>query len=107
MQFKELNSKLNKEVAEFERAQRDGTHHLMHKGDVYEPSSELEAEAHAHVLGGGGSGGVFSSFSLNESREERRRRMLDATMSRLRKEEEELEQSCGTAGPSQSVTEAN
>lgn len=105
LQFKELNSKLNKEVAEFERAQRDGTHHLMHKGDVYEPSSELEAEAHAHVLGGGGGG--FSSFSLNESREERRRRMLDATMSRLRKEEEELEQSCGTAGPSQSVTEAN
>lgn len=104
LQFKELNSKLNKEVAEFERAQRDGTHHLMHKGDVYEPSSELEAEAHAHVLGGGGG---FSSFSLNESREERRRRMLDATMSRLRKEEEELEQSCGTAGPSQSVTEAN
>lgn len=104
LQFKELNSKLNKEVAEFERAQRDGTHHLMHKGDVYEPSSEFEAEAHAHVLGGGGG---FSSFSLNESREERRRRMLDATMSRLRKEEEELEQSCGTAGPSQSVTEAN
>ena len=102
-QFKELNSKLNKEVAEFEQVQREGTHHLMHKGDVYEPSSELEAEAHAHVLGGGG----FSSLYQDESREERRRRMLDATMSRLRKEEEELEQSCGTAGPSQSVTEAS
>ena len=103
IQFKELNSKLNKEVAEFERAQREGTHYLMHKGDVYEPSSELEAEAHVHVLGGGG----FSSLYLNESREERRRRMLDATISRLRKEEEELEQSCGTAGPSQSPTEAS
>lgn len=102
-QFKELNSKLNKEVAEFEQVQREGTHHLMHKGDVYEPSSELEAEAHAHVLGGGG----FSSLYQDESREERRRRMLDATMSRLRKEEEELEQSCGTAGPSQSVAEAS
>lgn len=83
--------------------QREGTHHLMHKGDVYEPSSELEAEAHAHVLGGGG----FSSLYQDESREERRRRMLDATMSRLRKEEEELEQSCGTTGPSQSVAEAS
>ena len=63
-------------------------------GDVYEPSSELEAEAHVHILGGGG------MSSLDESREDRRRRVLEATMKRLRKEEEELEQSCGTAGPS-------
>jgi hypothetical protein len=94
--FKELNSKLNKEVAEFERSTSEGTHDLMDGGEVYEPSSELEAEAHTHILGGSG----VTSMSLNESREDRRRRVLDATMSRLRKEEEELEQSCGTAGPS-------
>jgi hypothetical protein len=93
-QFKELNSKLNKEVAEFERSTSEGTH-LMDSGDVYEPSLEHEVEAHAHVLGGSG----IASVSLNESREDRRRKVLEATMSRLRKEEEELEQSCGTAGP--------
>ena len=93
-QFKELNSKLNKEVVEFERSASEGTHDLLGDGDVYEPSSELEAEAHVHVLGGGG------MSSLDESREDRRRRVLEATMKRLRKEEEELEQSCGTAGPS-------
>jgi len=98
--FKELNSKLNKEVAEFERSTSEGTHDLMDGGEVYEPSSELEAEAHTHVLGGSG----IASMSLNESREDRRRKVLEATMSRLHKEEEELEQSCGTAGPSATRT---
>jgi len=94
--FKELNSKLNKEVAEFERSVKEGTHSLMADRDVYEPSLELEPAAHTHVLGGFGN-------SLDESREDRRRKVLEATMSRLRKEEEELEQSCGTAGPSASA----
>lgn len=91
-----MNSRLNHEVADFERAQAAGTHHLGVGGDLYEPSSELEAEAHGYVLGGavGTSGPV-----LDDSREERRRRVLEATMGRLRKEEEELERSCGTSGP--------
>ena len=63
---------------------------------MYEPSSELEAEAHTHILGGG----EMTPISPNESREDRRQRMLEATMNRLCKEEEELEQGCGTAGPS-------
>ena len=54
------------------------------------PSAELEADAHTHVLGGD------DVASLVESAEERRRRILSATMSRLRKQEEELEQQCGT-----------
>ncbi|TFK48531.1 WLM-domain-containing protein [Heliocybe sulcata] len=93
--FKELNSKLNKEVAQYEEAVSQGTHHLGESwGDVYEPSPGLEAEAHGHVLGGS------VPASANDSVEERRRRVLEATMRRLQKEEEELEQSCGTAGPS-------
>ncbi|KIY46900.1 WLM-domain-containing protein [Fistulina hepatica ATCC 64428] len=40
--FKELNSQLNREVAEFERAQRQGTHSLMGDVDVYEPATEDE-----------------------------------------------------------------
>ncbi|KZT21557.1 WLM-domain-containing protein [Neolentinus lepideus HHB14362 ss-1] len=94
--FKELNSKLNKEVAEYEVAVSQGTHHLGDSwGDVYEPSPSLEVETHAHVLGDGG-----VSVGVDDSPEDRRRRILEATMRRLQKEEEELEQSCGTAGPS-------
>lgn len=65
---------------------------------MYEPS--LEAEAQEYILGGGGPNTVGGIPSDAESREERRRRILEATMSRLKKEEEELEQSCGSAGPS-------
>ncbi|KAI0339684.1 WLM-domain-containing protein [Trametopsis cervina] len=101
--FKELNSKLNREVAEFERAATGGAHRLdEYTSSAYEPSSELEAEARllasSHVLGGG------STPLATDSREERRRRVLEATMNRLKKEEEELEHSCGTAGSSTTET---
>lgn len=93
-----MNSRLNREVLSYEQASKAGTHTLGGSYPVYDPStnpsSELELEARAHVLGGSG-----VAPSANETPEERRRKMLDATMSRLRKEEEELEQSCGTAGP--------
>jgi hypothetical protein len=72
----------------------------MDGGDVYEPSLELEAEAHARVLGGT----PTASISLDESREDRRQRMLAATLSRLHKEEEDLEHSCGTTGSSTTRT---
>jgi len=96
-QFKELNSQLNREVAEYERSVSTGTHHLSGGPgyDMYQPSSELEAEARAYTLGGSGSG-VSSSSLDNETQEEKRRRVLEATMNRLRKEEEEIEHSCGT-----------
>jgi hypothetical protein len=68
-----------------------GTHYLGSDQDVYQPSSDLEAEARVHILGGGTSRDLSS-----ESLEERRRRILEATMNRLRKEEEEIEHSCGT-----------
>ncbi|THH11276.1 hypothetical protein EW145_g757 [Phellinidium pouzarii] len=95
--FKALNSLLNKEVADFEHAQRTGAHTLGGNGPVYTPSAstrdlEIESEAQGHILGG-------SSPSVNDTREERRRRALDAAVNRLRREEAELEQSCGTAGP--------
>ncbi|KAF9038553.1 WLM-domain-containing protein [Panaeolus papilionaceus] len=91
--FKELNSKLNREVAEFERSKVAGTHYLAGgpEYDVYQPSSELEAEANTYILGGSSS----SNISY-ESQEDRRRRILEATMNRLRKEEEDIEHSCGT-----------
>ncbi|KAI0318757.1 WLM domain-containing protein [Amylostereum chailletii] len=92
--FKELNSLLNRQVLEYENSSY--TLGSDSRGD-YQPSastSELEAEAraHVHVLGG-----ASPAPATNESIEERRRKMLETTMSRLRKEEEELEQSCGTA----------
>jgi hypothetical protein len=80
-------------VAEFERSTAQGTHYLSGGGDVYEPSSELEAEAQAYILGGSGGSARVTG---DESREARRHRVLEATMARLRKEEEDLENSCGT-----------
>jgi hypothetical protein len=61
----------------------------MGDGSVYEPPAvDLETETQAHVLGGSGS--VPAS---DESVKERRRRILQATLSRLKEEEEEIETS--------------
>jgi len=90
-----LNSKLNREVAEYERSVALGTHYLDdgQSRDIYQPQPDREAEAQTYILGGGGS----SETNLSaESHEERRRRILEAAMKRLRKEEEEIEQLCGT-----------
>ncbi|KAI1791839.1 WLM-domain-containing protein [Ganoderma leucocontextum] len=95
--FKELNSTLNKEVAEFERAQAAGTHHLGPGAGFSAPHSALEAEAHEYVVGGAYALGGVGTSSPGDSPEERRRKVLEATMNRLRKEEEELEDRCGTA----------
>ena len=95
--FKEFNSKLNREVAEFERRVREGTHTLTSAEDVYVPVTRLEAEIQAHILGGSG-----PPPSSDESTEQRRRRVLDAAMKRLREEEQEIENSCGTAPANQS-----
>jgi len=92
--FKELNSRLNREVLEFERRVRDGTHTLR-DDDVYEPPAtgiEPELEAQVHVLGGSG-----PAPASDESVEERRHRLLEAVMSRLEEQEQEIEISCGTA----------
>ncbi|KAJ6491579.1 WLM-domain-containing protein [Mycena vulgaris] len=95
--FKELNSQLNREVAEFERAAVEGTHRLQ-GGDMYEPEALENAALTSHVLGGRSR----TSFEP-DSVEERRRRMLEAALNRLQKEEEELENSCGTAGPAEAT----
>ncbi|KAJ7117903.1 WLM-domain-containing protein [Mycena crocata] len=93
--FKELNSQLNREVAEFERAAVEGTHRLQ-TGDMYEPDPLENAALTSHVLGG-------SSRFHSDSVEDRRRMMLEAALNRLQKEEEELENSCGTAGPAETT----
>ena len=88
-QFKELNSQLNTEVAEYELSLARGTHRLV-DGDFY----DSEPSGAGYTLNGP------PDSSLPEfAREERRQRMLAAALSRLRTEEEEMEQSCGTSGP--------
>ena len=64
--------------------------------DAYEPSSNEEAEALIHVLGG--------NVPLDDSAEDRRHRALEAATARLRKEEEELEKSCGTTEKSKGIS---
>ncbi|KAI0091495.1 WLM-domain-containing protein [Irpex rosettiformis] len=91
--FKELNSKLNREVLEFERSVTNGTHTLSGlPSDIYQPSSEQEAYAQSYILGG--------SAPVEGTIDERRQLMLQAAMKRLQKDEEDLENSCGTSGPS-------
>ena len=72
----------------------EGTHTLSGSfpGDIYMPSSEVEADT-GYVLG---RDSQASGSTMDESMEERRRKLLEATMNRLRKEEEELEHCCGT-----------
>ena len=63
--------------------------HQLGSEDIYQPE-ELEAEAKAYILGGD------TTLNGHESVEERRQRILKATTKRLKKEAEELEDSCGT-----------
>jgi hypothetical protein len=94
-QFKRLNSQLHREVVDFDRARAAGTHTLATSTDpygIYEPTEQaIEVEAWSHVLDGS------STTSIDgDSRDDMRKRMLEATVRRLQREEEELENSCGT-----------
>ena len=95
---KGLNYKLNREVSEFEPRTRDGTHALT----ITEPSmgprfDQGRGKGRGMRIRPVGSG-FGTSLSTSELIEERRRKMLQATLSRLRKreQEQEIEQSCGT-----------
>ena len=100
LKFKELNSKLNREVANFEVSVSEGTHYLSDHADIYQPSSEPDGEeSHTYVLGGNTAGS-----SSGESAEERRSRVLKATMNRLLRNEEDIEHSCGTGRNAPSST---
>ena len=66
-------------------------------GDVYDPGLEADAQAMlggSYVLGGS-SGPALES----DSPDQRRRRVLEATMNRLQKEEQEIEDMCGSTKP--------
>ncbi|GAC95009.1 hypothetical protein PHSY_002582 [Pseudozyma hubeiensis SY62] len=97
-EFKILNSELNAQIEAFERAQQDGTHSLV-EGDVYEPSAPALSSglSGGHRLGGSTGGSVASGDA-----DDRRQRILAATMRRLEREEQEIEQSCGSAAGSAS-----
>lgn len=102
--FKKMNSQLNREVSDFERAAREGAHRLGGDVPVYTPSSlDVESEAHEFVLGNASG---QPRETLNNTVEERRSRALEAAVSRLRLEEAEVENSCGTAGLQASTDEA-
>ncbi len=99
-----MNSQLNKEVSDFERAAREGAHRLGGDVAVYTPLSlDVDSEAHEYILG---TAGGQPRETLINTAEERRRHALEAAVSRLRLEEAEVENSCGTAGPQASSEEA-
>jgi len=95
--FKTLNSQLNREVAEYERSVAQGTHKLGRFDETYEP--ELEATAQGIIGGSYVLGGATAAPAAPDSREERRRLILQATAARLRQEEQMIEDMCGSAGP--------
>ncbi|KAJ3763799.1 WLM-domain-containing protein [Lentinula raphanica] len=76
--FKELNSLLNREVAEYESRVKTGTNVLGYSGEVYEPSVE---DSCLQTVGGSESSAVSL---LEDSAEDRRRRILEAVEKRLR-----------------------
>ncbi|CAE6457074.1 unnamed protein product [Rhizoctonia solani] len=71
--FKTLNSRLNREVAEYEHSVSASSHTLSGNVPTSDRSANIggEAAVHAFVLGGG-----VESAPANESREEMRRRFL-------------------------------
>jgi hypothetical protein len=73
------------------------THSLLGSGAVYQPSSAggpgLIAEAAAYVLGGSDGPGVSGDTPAA-----RRARVLDAATKRLKEQEKEIEDMCGSAG---------
>jgi hypothetical protein len=93
--FKQLNSQLNREIAQFERDQKRGTH-SFNEGEVYEP--EIEAYgARSQLIGGSNVLGGSAGGHAADSREERRLRVLQATLARIQKEEKDIEDRCGNA----------
>ncbi|KAJ3734931.1 WLM-domain-containing protein [Lentinula guzmanii] len=76
--FKELNSLLNREVADYEASVKTGTNVLGYSGEVYEPSGQ---DSCLQVVGGNESSAVSL---LEDSSEDRRRRVLEAAERRLR-----------------------
>jgi len=73
------------------------THNLLGSGAVYQPSSvggpDLIAEATEHILGGSDGPGVSGDTPAA-----RRARVLEATLKRLKEQEKEIEDMCGSAG---------
>ncbi|SAM86477.1 uncharacterized protein UBRO_08942 [Ustilago bromivora] len=104
-EFKMLNSELNAQIEAFQKGQQDGSHKLV-EGDVYEPSAP--ALSSGISSGGHRLGGSTKSASRDAvTAEERRQRILMATMRRLKREEQEIEQSCGSAATAASYKDRN
>jgi len=94
--FKILNSQLNREVAQFEAAVREGTHTLMGSGAVHEPTAASDSSVDGliggtNILGGGGESSTLLTI------EERRRRTVEAAMKRYEEQEKEIEDRCATS----------
>ncbi|PWN29739.1 WLM-domain-containing protein [Jaminaea rosea] len=95
VEFKELNSKLNAELAAWEKNREQGTHSLV-EGEMYAPAPQAGSSnsgGGSYVLGGGAAGDLTAGPA---SSDERRRAILDATLRRIAKVEEEIEAGCGS-----------
>lgn len=106
-EFKILNSELNAQIEAFEKGKQDSTHRLI-QGDVYEPSAPTLSSGVSSSSGGGHRlGGTANGVGETVTAQERRQRILMATMRRLEREEQEIEQSCASAATAASNKDHN
>lgn len=115
VEFRELNSKLNSELAAHEKKVFQGTHSL-HNGDMYVPRDDATSDgctsSHkgtSYKLGGSATSihgdGQAQPLSADPiSSEGRRQAVLQATLRRLAKVEAEIETRCGSDSPSKIIT---
>lgn len=93
--FKNMNSLLNKEVAQYEATVKAGTHTLIDTASVYPGSA---ASLQENFVGGmiGGTNILGGESTAPSTAEERRALMVQAAMRRFEEEESEIEDRCAT-----------
>lgn len=97
-EFKELNSKLNAELAAWEKRREEGTHSLV-EGEMYVPPPDMGSSGPsggAYVLGGKAASKGLEAGPASSA--ERRQAILEATLKRVAKLEAEIEAGCGSSG---------
>lgn len=99
-QFKSLNWHLNLEIEEAEYALALESRMLADIGCACEPDPSrspglVDSEVHSNVLGGG----IETASALEPIDEETRKRVAQVELERQLREEQEMEDHCGSDGP--------
>lgn len=97
VEFKELNSLLNKEVMEYEESVSLNCHSFLERDSFYEPMQDVSVDKGQTLAGGKTDQHKQRESNENYEREERRIRMLRAALRRVEEQESAIEVGCGTS----------